>query len=115
MLRDRAHVAREVAEVKPVNPPVCVDSTAVGMTETSMPMAEIIGRATVSEHLPKPEISCIAAALLSLSSVSLAFHYDVRKLVCGQIRNIFFNPGFFERRYYFFAPELRPAKPRFEL
>ena len=53
--------------VKPVNPPVCVDSTAVGMTETSMPMAEIIGRATVSEHLPKPEISCMAAALLSLS------------------------------------------------
>lgn len=67
MLRDRAYVAREVAVGEAREPPVCVDSTAVGMTETSMPMAEIIGRATVSEHLPKPEISCMAAALLSLS------------------------------------------------
>ena len=40
---------------------VCVflAGTAVGMTAVSMPIAEIIGRATVREHLPKQEISCI--------------------------------------------------------
>ena len=43
--------------VKPVNPPVCVDNTAVGITLVSIPAAEIIGNATVNEHLPNPEIS----------------------------------------------------------
>ena len=46
--------------VNPVNPPVCVDSTAVGITAHSAPVAEIIGNATVNEHLPKHEMSCIA-------------------------------------------------------
>ena len=35
-----------------------VESTAVGRMEHSTPMAEIIGRATVREHLPKQEMSC---------------------------------------------------------
>ena len=36
---------------------VCVDSTAVGSTEHSTPMAEIMGNATVSEHFPTHEMS----------------------------------------------------------
>jgi len=33
----------------------------VGMTEHSMPVAEMIGRATVKEHLPTQEMSWIAS------------------------------------------------------
>ena len=36
---------------------VCVDSTAVGTMEHSTPMAEMMGSATVREHLPRQEIS----------------------------------------------------------
>ena len=36
---------------------VWVESTAVGTMEHSTPMAEIMGRATVKEHLPRQEIS----------------------------------------------------------
>ena len=46
--------------MKPVKPPVWVDSTAVGITVHSAPTDEMIGSATVSEHLPKHEMSCIA-------------------------------------------------------
>jgi hypothetical protein len=41
-------------------PPVCVESKAVGITLTSIPAADIIGSATVKEHLPKQDMSCIA-------------------------------------------------------
>ena len=44
-------------KVKPENPPVWVDSTAVGTTQVSTPMAEMMGRATVREHFPRQEIS----------------------------------------------------------
>ena len=47
--------------VNPVNPPVCVDKTAVGMTVHSRPVADMIGNATVNEHLPKHEMSLIAS------------------------------------------------------
>ena len=43
-------------KVKPVNC-VWVDSTAVGTTAHSTLMAEMIGRATVREHLPSAEMS----------------------------------------------------------
>ena len=36
---------------------VWVDRTAVGRMEHSTPMAEMMGRATVREHLPRQEIS----------------------------------------------------------
>ena len=49
--------------VKPVNPPVCVESTAVGSPEHSMPTDEMIGSATVREHLPTQEMSWIARIL----------------------------------------------------
>ena len=49
--------------VKPSKPPVCVESTAVGIQTVSIPAAEMMGNATVSEHLPKPEISLIAISL----------------------------------------------------
>lgn len=51
----------------PVNPPVWVESTAVGMTVHSRPAAEIIGSATVREHLPKHEMSWIARTRFCLS------------------------------------------------
>ena len=38
-----------------------VESTAVGITLVSTPAAEMMGSATVKEHLPKPEISWMAA------------------------------------------------------
>jgi hypothetical protein len=44
-------------KVKPVNPPVCVDKTEVGIIAHSIPIAEIRGNATVMEHFPKQEIS----------------------------------------------------------
>ena len=53
--------------VKPSNPPVCVDKTEVGKIAHSMPIAEISGRATVMEHLPKHDISCIVTILFILS------------------------------------------------
>lgn len=37
-----------------------VESTAVGITAVSIPAAEIMGSATVSEHFPRQEISLIA-------------------------------------------------------
>ena len=43
--------------VKFLNPPVCVDKTAVGRIAASTPIAEMIGNATVSEHFPKHDIS----------------------------------------------------------
>ena len=45
---------------------VCVESNAVGKAQVSIPKAEIIGIATVSEHLPKQEISWIAATLFCI-------------------------------------------------
>jgi H+/gluconate symporter-like permease len=39
-----------------------------------MPAAEIIGKATVKEHFPNPEISCIAATRFNVSIV-----YDLFK------------------------------------
>lgn len=39
---------------------MCVESTAVGITAVSIPAAEIMGSATVSEHFPRQEISLIA-------------------------------------------------------
>jgi len=39
---------------------VWVESTAVGITAVSIPAAEIMGSATVSEHFPRQEISLIA-------------------------------------------------------
>ena len=57
----------ESSEVKPLKPPVWVDKIAVGITAVSIPAAEIIGNATVKEHLPKHEISCIAAILFCFS------------------------------------------------
>ena len=38
---------------------VCVERTAVGIIAASIPIAEMIGNATVSEHLPKQEMSWI--------------------------------------------------------
>ena len=43
-------------------PPVCVESTAVGRATASAPKAEIIGSATLSEHLPIQDRSFINAA-----------------------------------------------------
>ena len=56
-------------KTKPSNPPVCVDSTAVGTGTHCIPIAEIIGSMTASEHLPNPDISCIAAQIGCLSVV----------------------------------------------
>ena len=44
-----AYAFTEVAAIYPITP--------------SSPMAEITGSATVSEHLPKPEMSCIVTIL----------------------------------------------------
>ena len=55
-------------KVKPVNPPVCVDRTAVGITAAYTPIAEITGSATVKEHFPKQEISWIVTILFIISS-----------------------------------------------
>lgn len=42
---------------------VCVDKTAVGTMAVSTPIAEIMGKATVREHFPMQEISCIVIIL----------------------------------------------------
>ena len=55
--------------VQPVNSPVCVLSSAVGMHAHSTPVAETTGSATVSEHLPKPETSLTAQSLFSFGSL----------------------------------------------
>jgi hypothetical protein len=47
-----------------------VESTAVGIHTHSIPEAEIIGEATVKEHLPKPEISLMATSLFCFSIIS---------------------------------------------
>jgi hypothetical protein len=44
-----------------------VDKTAVGKTEVSTPNAEIIGRATVKEHFPTQEMSCIVKILFIIT------------------------------------------------
>ena len=55
-------------KVQPVNSPVCVEKSAVGIQAHSTPVADTTGRATVSEHFPKPEMSCTAAILLSFGN-----------------------------------------------
>ena len=55
-------------KVKPFLNAVCVDSTAVGKMAASTPIAEIMGNATVSEHLPTQEISCTVTILFILLS-----------------------------------------------
>src|SRR5699024_2824889 len=55
-------------KVQPVNSPVWVEKRAVGIQAHSTPVAETTGSATVSEHFPKPEMSCTAAILLSFGS-----------------------------------------------
>lgn len=47
--------------VYPLIPPVWVERIAVGSAEVSIPAADKMGNATVSEHFPKPEMSCMAA------------------------------------------------------
>jgi hypothetical protein len=42
---------------------VWVESTAVGKIDASTPHAEMIGNATVKEHLPTQEMSCIVKIL----------------------------------------------------
>ena len=49
--------------VYPLIPPVWVERIAVGSAEVSIPAADKMGNATVSEHFPKPEMSCMAATL----------------------------------------------------
>ena len=44
----------------------------MGMTLVSMPRAESRGSATVREHLPRQDISCIAATLRCLLKVLLS-------------------------------------------
>ena len=56
--------------VQPVNSPVWVLSSAVGMHAHSTPVADTTGSATVSEHLPKPDTSFTAAILFSFSSLT---------------------------------------------
>jgi hypothetical protein len=49
------------------------------MTEHSNPAADIIGRATVSEHRPKHDMSCMAATRFCLSGVMfVSFHRSAR-------------------------------------
>ena len=50
-----------------VNPSkaVCVERTAVGNTHVSVPHADRIGNATVSEHCPTQETSCTVKILFS--------------------------------------------------
>jgi hypothetical protein len=43
---------------------------AVGMTDVSIPAADNIGSATVSEQRPKHEMSCIAAMRFCLLIIS---------------------------------------------
>ena len=50
----------------PLNPAVCVDKTVVGTMAHSTPIAEITGKLTVIEHLPKHDMSCIVAILFIL-------------------------------------------------
>ena len=42
---------------------VCVESIDVGKIAVSTPILEIIGNATVSEHFPKHDMSCIDTIL----------------------------------------------------
>ena len=42
---------------------VCVERRAVGKGMASMPKDEIIGKATVREHFPIHEMSCIVTIL----------------------------------------------------
>ena len=51
--------------VNPLNA-VWVESTAVGKTDVSTPKAEIMGNATVREHFPTHDISCIVNILFIL-------------------------------------------------
>ena len=50
--------------VKSVNPIVWVERTADGRIAVSSPQADKIGSATVNEHWPTQEISCIVKILL---------------------------------------------------
>ena len=52
---------------------VWVESTAVGRMEHSIPMAEIMGRATVREHLPRQEMSCTLTIRFIVSTSFASF------------------------------------------
>ena len=58
-------------KVKP-SKAVWVDSTAVGMTAVSTPQAEMIGKATVREHLPMQEMSWMVTIRFNAGSLLLS-------------------------------------------
>ena len=58
-------------KVKPSNA-VWVDNTAVGMTAVSTPQAEMIGKATVREHLPMQEMSWMVTIRFNAGSLLLS-------------------------------------------
>ena len=49
-----------------------VDNTAVGMTAVSTPQAEMIGKATVREHLPMQEMSWMVTIRFNAGSLLLS-------------------------------------------
>ncbi|MBQ6842429.1 MAG: ABC transporter permease, partial [Firmicutes bacterium] len=51
-------------KVYPLNPAVCAESTAEGSMQVSIPHADSIGSATVREHCPTHDISCIVSIFL---------------------------------------------------
>ena len=57
-------------------PPVWVESTAVGRATVSMPAADMMGRATVREHLPKQEILNFELKKRSKSAAAGDLLYD---------------------------------------
>lgn len=68
--------------VKPPWNAVCVLSTAVGIMAVSVPIAEMMGSATVSEHFPIHEISWMVTTLFIIKNLCLQ-----KRLYCLQFSN----------------------------
>ena len=62
---------------------VCVESTAVGITAVSIPIADSTGKATVNEHFPTQDISCIVT--IFFMKVLLVYKSHYRR--CWKIEN----------------------------
>jgi hypothetical protein len=63
-----------------------------------MPAAEIIGKATVSEHLPNPDMSWIAATLFNLSIIPIFNKNELQMYIKKSGKIIKKQPNFLQNK-----------------
>ena len=89
------------------NPPVWLDNTAEGRIAVSRPHADMIGSATVREHWPTQDISCIVRIFLySILNYRLAFSLEILYNNSVDINNYSCDDSINENSFVITKPQL---------